>query len=82
MSNSVLLLMFGITSTLMLTPPVNMIPVQSDSSNSTTTTTPNHEQNFSLSQYTTMLQQLIAAMQTIQTLVDEHVRIILINNCS
>ena len=80
MSNSVLLLMFGIMSALMLASPVNMIPVQSDSGNSSnvnTTTAPNHEHS-TLAQYTAMLQQLVEAMQTIQTLLEKHVRIVLI----
>ena len=80
MSNSVLLLMFGIASALMLASPVNMMPVQSENSNSSnvsTTTTLNHEQNF-LSQYIAMLEPLVEAMQTIQSLLEEHVRIVLI----
>ena len=76
MSNSVLLLMFGITSTLMLASPVNMMPVQSESSNSTTTAL--NRNHSTLVQYTVMLKQLVDAMQTIQTLLEKHVRIVLI----
>ena len=76
MSNSVLLLMFGITSALMLASPVNMMPVQSESSNSTTTAL--NRNHSTLVQYTAMLQQLVDAMQTIQTLLEKHVRIVLI----
>ena len=79
MSNSVLLLIMGMSS-LILVPPVNMMPVQSDSSNTSNisnTAVTNSEHHFSLSRYTAMLHQLVGAAQTIQILLAEHVRIVL-----
>ena len=77
MSNSVLLPMLGI-GILILVSPVNMMPVQSDSSNSSrmSTTAPDLE-HFSLNEYRKMVRQLVGAMQTIGVLLSEHVRIVI-----
>ena len=80
MSNSVLLLTLAIVSAVMLmtnASPVDMMLVQSNGSATVTpTTTPNGtEQHFSLSRYTAMVHRLVATLQTIQTLLAEHVRI-------
>ena len=75
MKTAVLFLIFHITSVLLLATPVNMLPVQSDggdsSSNISVTTGSVH---FSLSRYTEMVHQLIQAMQTIWTVLADHVR--------
>ena len=85
MCTSPLLLTIAIASMLMLmlTSPVNMIPVYSDggnTSNATMTTThpPNPEHHFSLSRFTTIVRRLVEAWQIIWALVKQHVRIFLI----
>ena len=66
---------------------VNMMPVQSDSSNTTNisaTTTPNPGQQFSLSRYTAMVHQLEGAKQEVLFLLTQHVRLMcndIINYC-
>ena len=57
---------------------VNMMPIQSDSSNTTNisaTTTSNPGQQFSLSRYTAMVHQLVGAKQEILFLLTQHVRL-------
>ena len=77
MSNPVLLPMLGI-GILILVSAVNMMPVQSDSSNSSrmSTTAPDLE-HFSSNEYRKMVHQLVGAMQTIGVLLSEHVRIVI-----
>ena len=77
MSNPVLLPMMGI-GILIWVSLVNMMPVQSDSSNSSrmSTTAPDLE-HFSLNEYRKMVRQQVGAMHTIGVLLSEHVRIVI-----
>ena len=71
-----------IMSVLLLTAkafPANLVPIQPGDDNTDitrTTTAPNPEQPFSLSRYTTMVHNLVGAMQTIWILLKEHVNLL------
>lgn len=72
---------------LVLTSPVNMVPVHSDGGNTsnvtmTTTHPPNPEHHFLLSRFTAIVRRLVQAWQTIWALVKQHVRNILTILCS